>query len=160
MPSEDEWYNAAYYKGGSTNAGYWEYPTSSNTVPGRDMADASGNNANYWLNGYLIGSPYYRTEVGEFQNSDSPYGTFDQGGNVWEWNEAIMYAAYRGMRGGSFSSGGSILRASYRWYSSYPTDRHYSIGFRVSAVVPEPSSIITLAAGLGMLLGLKRRRRA
>ena len=36
-----------------------------------------------------IGSPYYRTNVGEFENSASAYGTFDQGGNVWEWNEAI-----------------------------------------------------------------------
>ena len=25
--------------------------------------------------------------MGEFENSESPYGTFDQGGNVWEWNE-------------------------------------------------------------------------
>ena len=48
MTSEDEWYKAAYYKGGSTNAGYWDYPTSSNTPPGRDMSDASGNNANYY----------------------------------------------------------------------------------------------------------------
>ena len=23
--TEDQWYKAAYYKGGSTNAGYWDY---------------------------------------------------------------------------------------------------------------------------------------
>ena len=33
IPSENEWYKAAYYKGGSTNAGYWTYPTQSNTAP-------------------------------------------------------------------------------------------------------------------------------
>ena len=37
--------------------------------------------------GFTIGEPYCTTEVGEFENSASPYGTFDQGGNVWEWNE-------------------------------------------------------------------------
>ena len=33
IPSENEWYKAAYYKGGGTNAGYWLYPTKSNTAP-------------------------------------------------------------------------------------------------------------------------------
>ena len=108
VTSEDEWYKAAYYKGGSTNAGYWDYPTRSNTAPGQDMADASGNNANY----YTAPAPTpsttgkYTTVVGEFQNSPSPYGTFDQGGNVWEWNEAIIYqdsdCVLRDVRGGSF----------------------------------------------------------
>jgi formylglycine-generating enzyme required for sulfatase activity len=47
----------------------------------------------------VIGSPYYRMNVGEFENSDSPYGTFDQGGNIWEWNEAIFsVGSYRCLR--------------------------------------------------------------
>lgn len=33
IPDENEWYKAAYYKGGSTNAGYWSYATQSNTTP-------------------------------------------------------------------------------------------------------------------------------
>ena len=37
---------------------------------------------------------YYTTVVGEFQNSPSPYGTFDQAGNVWEWNDAL-FPTYR-----------------------------------------------------------------
>ena len=162
VTSEDEWYKAAYYKGGGTNAGYWDYPTSSDTAPGRDMADVSGNNANYKSDTpYPIDSPYYTTVVGEFQNSDSPYGTFDQGGNVWEWNEAIVYTdyAYRGLRGGSFDIYGDdgYLQASFRLYG-YPSNEGYDIGFRVSEVVPEPSSIIALAGGLISLLGIRRRR--
>ena len=84
LPSSNEWYKAAYYKGGSTNAGYWLYPTRADTVPGRDLADLSGNNANMYPSSgaYPIQSPYYTTVVGEFQNSPGPYGTFDQGGNV------------------------------------------------------------------------------
>ena len=31
LPSQDEWYKAAYYKGGGTNSGYWVYPTQSNS---------------------------------------------------------------------------------------------------------------------------------
>jgi len=170
VTSEDEWYKAAYYKGGGTNAGYWLYPTSSDTAPGQDMADASGNNANYYTAPYAlpIDSGKYTTVVGEFQNSDSPYGTFDQGGNVWEWNEAIVYQdanyASRGARGGSFddsSAGGTIgdyyPQASYRNYGP-PTYEDPHVGFRVSEAVPEPSSIIALAGGLISLFGLRRRR--
>ncbi len=158
ITSEDEWYKAAYYKGGSTNAGYWEFPTSSDTAPGRDMADASGNNANYWTgNGaYPIDSGKYTTIAGEFQNSDSPYGTFDQGGNVWEWNEALLYDAYRGLRGGSFIGNGNSLQSSFRGNVN-PLLEDIGIGFRVSAV-PEPSSLIALAGGLVGLLGMRRRR--
>ena len=157
ITSEDEWYKAAYYKGGSTNAGYFDYPTSSDTAPSNVLGSPTdpGNNATYYNNGYTIGSPYWRTEVGAHENSDSPYGTFDQGGNVWEWNEAILYGSYRGLRGGSFYSVGINLHASVRSYG-YPTDELDIIGFRVSEV-PEPATIVMLAlAGVGAL----RRRRA
>ncbi len=158
IPTEDEWYKAGYYKGGSTNAGYWEYPTTSDTAPGQDMADVSGNNANYYTAPYThpINSPYYTTVAGEFQNSDSPYGTFDQGGNVWEWNEAVLYGSYRGLRGGSFAADDndiSGLHASYR--ANYdPTYLSDYFGFRVSAV-PEPGSAGIMLLGI---VGLLRRR--
>ena len=164
ITSEDEWYKAAYYKGGSTSAGYWLYPTSSDTAPGQDMADASGNNANYYTAPYVypIDSGKRTTVAGEFQDSDSPYGTFDQGGNVIEWNDTLISDSFRGLRGGGFLSGyygdGDIeLRASYRVYNIYAGDEHPWLGFRVSAV-PEPSSLIALAGGFGMLLGLRRRK--
>jgi formylglycine-generating enzyme len=163
VASENEWYKAAYYKGGSANAGYWLYPTSSDTAPGRDMTDASGNNANYYNNGNLIGSPYYRTEVGEFQNSDSPFGTFDQGGNVWEYNETIIGGgASRSLRGGSFGGsdyGGVTLQSAYRNYYTIPASEDAGLGFRVSQV-PEPSSFIALAALVTPLLVRGRSRKS
>ena len=145
IPTEDELYKAAYYKGGGTNAGYYDYPTASDTAPGRDMADASGNNANYYTgsDAYPIDSGKYTTLVGEFQNSDSPYGTFDQGGNVWEWNEADILGL-RGLRGGSFSYGSGGLASSGRTYDASPTGEGDCIGFRVASV-PEPSSLVMLA---------------
>ena len=90
-------------------------PTSSDTVLSNDLVDPDpGNNAMFYDSGYTIGSPYYRTEVGAHENSDSPYDTFDQGGNVWEWNEAILYGSYRGLRGGSFDYHDGFLRAASR----------------------------------------------
>ena len=168
LPSENEWYKAAYYKGGSTNAGYWDYPTKSDSTPSNDLTTPDGgNNANFYQSGGTIEGPYYRTEVGEFENSESPYGTFDQGGNVWEWNEAITFssstAATRGVRGGGFNP--SIfylhgdLRASDRDSYVVPSYGVMDIGFRVAEAVPEPSSFLILGSGLLALAGFIRRKR-
>lgn len=154
VTSEDEWYKAAYYNPATSS--YYDYPTSSNAAPGRDMADISGNNANCYGDPIPIDSPYYTTLVGEFQNSDSPYGTFDQGGNVFEWNEAIISGSYRGLRGGSYGLNVYTLLASDRG-SLDPSSEDDSIGFRVSEV-PEPASMGLLA--LGGLALLARRRTA
>ena len=162
LASGTEWRKAAYYKGGGTNAGYWDYPTKSNTAPGRDMADVSGNNANYYGIPHPIDNGKYTTVVGEFQNSPSQYGTFDQGGNLSEWNDAIKHQGYhythRVVRGGSFASSVDALRWDQidgrDWF---PMDKSQLVGFRVAAV-PEPSSLLALAGGLGLILGLRRRK--
>ena len=88
-----------------------------------------------------IDPPYYTTVVGEFQNSASPYGTFDQGGNVWEWNEAIVYVQFegethvrRGVRGGSFGTPCDFddsLHASHRERIGIPSYSSSDEGFRV-----------------------------
>jgi HEAT repeat protein len=46
---------------------------------------------------YTIGPPHYRTEVGAHENSESAYGTFDQGGNVQEFNETAAPSAGRAL---------------------------------------------------------------
>jgi formylglycine-generating enzyme len=155
ITSEDEWYKAAYHKDDGVTGNYFDYPTSSDTFPSNDLISPDpGNNATFYDGGYTIGSPYYRTEVGDHENSDSPYGTFDQGGNVWEWNEAIPCGSCRGLRGGSFDFVDGNLRASYR-DSLNPTYEGYNVGFRVSEV-PEPGTMALLALGA---VGMLRRRR-
>jgi formylglycine-generating enzyme required for sulfatase activity len=153
LTSEDEWYKAAYYN--PVGGAYFQYPTGSNTAPGRDLANASGNNANYWTpsGAYPIDSGIYTTAAGEFQSSDSPYGTVDQGGNVWEWNESILYGTSRGLLGGSFDYNAFALRASGRSCDLPPLE-HRDVGFRLS-VVPEPGT-----AGLVVFVGLALLRRS
>ncbi len=178
IPTEDEWYKAAYYDptdydpdgpgGVDPGAGYWDYPTWSDdpNLPSNDLVEPTdpGNNATFYLygGGWTIGSPYYRTEVGAHENSESPYGTFDQGGNVYEWNEAILPGPHRGLRGGSFDNAGNgaLLHALSRNSSNYPGDVNGLIGFRVASI-PEPGSITLLAtAALGLLACGWRKRRS
>lgn len=146
IPTEDEWYKAAYHKNDGVTGNYFNYPTSNDSRPSNDLVDPDpGNNATFDDSGYTIGSPYYRTEVGEHENSDSPYETFDQGGNVWEWNESIWYGSRRGLRGGSFNrSDNYLVPASYR--HDNPTYEYYYTGFRVSQV-PEPAKPVGDADG-------------
>lgn len=141
LPSEDEWYKAAYYKGGGIAAGYWVYPTQSNSIPSSALIDPDpGNNVTYNTDTDPV---HYRTEVGEHENSESAYGTFDQAGNVWEWNEALVdpaYPAYRGLRGGNWDSTYDDLQGSGRGNYNYPTLENPGSGFRVAAYVPRPAS--------------------
>jgi len=160
VTSEDEWYKAAYYNGGS--GVYYDYPTGSDTAPtseapaGTDMTNGSAN----YLDGAYVDPIYYTTECGAYdaKPSDSPYGTFDQGGNLLELNEAIIYGLYRGVRGGSFTHNDLSLPASLRSYG-YPTDEYHSVGFRVSEV-PEPATMaILMLGGIGVLRRRKCVRR-
>lgn len=152
LPTEDEWYKAAYYDGNYEI--YYDYPTGTDMLPSNDLLNPdSGNNATFYNNDYTLGSPYYRTEVGDHENSDSPYGTFDMGGNVCEWNESIIFGSNRGIRGGAYGTGELDLRSLFR--DADAASDEYSInGFRVASV-PEPGTMLLLGLG-GLLLRNKK----
>jgi sulfatase modifying factor 1 len=159
VTSEDEWHKAAYHKNDGATGNYFEYSTSSDILPSNDLIDPDpGNNATFYESGYTIGSPYWRTEVGAHENSLSPYGTLDQGGNVSEWNESVVQVgrdfAFRGVRGGSFISFDNFYLAAATRDFGNPTSEVSNTGFRLSQV-PEPATIVIL--GLASL-GIMRRR--
>ena len=156
IPTENECYKAAYYKGGSTNAGYWVYPTQSNTAPSNVLSSVGPNNANYYITSYTDPTNYL-TVVGAFAASPGPYGTYDMGGDVFQWNEANYLNSYRGLRGGSVDINGIFLRAAF-WNYCSPPGEYGSVGFRVSEVIPEPLTIVAVLMGLGGLGRYVRRR--
>jgi formylglycine-generating enzyme required for sulfatase activity len=158
IPSENEWYKAAFYKGGGVNAGYWTYETQSDTAPSNVLSATGTNNANIFVPGAGT-SDYYNTltPVGVFAGCSGPYGTFDMGGDLWQWNEATMAVNARGTRGGSWNNGSDFMASSYR--DGYnPAVVGGIIGFRVASV-PEPGSIALLVCGAIAVLALWKRRR-
>jgi formylglycine-generating enzyme required for sulfatase activity len=140
IPSEDEWYKAAYHKNNGVTGNYWGFATSTDNEPSNELIDPDpGNNANYnpdlGPDTHTIGAPYWRTVVGEFENSESPYGTFDQSGNVNEWTEAIVLDNARALRGGDYSDDAARLHASYRCFSTPTSESASTFGFRVAYVM-------------------------
>lgn len=165
VPSEHEWYKAAYYDAGLGD--YYNSPTSSDLAPVTGPPPGAANTANvYGSGGYAVtlstffdNGVDYLTDVGAYALSPSPYGTFDQGGNVWEWNETVPPAtpSQRGLRGGGWDDQQSYVSKSIP-SSADPTDETYDYGFRVASAVPEPGAVLLAATGALVLAAAGRRR--
>jgi len=138
IPSRDEWHKAAYHYNDGPTGNYYGYPTGSDSAPSNQLVDPDpGNHATYW-NYYsnprfTIDAPYYRTEVGAHENSASPYGTFDQAGNVYEWTEKSWGITHRALLGGSAWSGSDEQHARFTLVA-YLTYEAADSGIRVVKV--------------------------
>jgi sulfatase modifying factor 1 len=178
LPTENEWYKAAYYDptsgaGGGDN--YWLYPTQTNDPPNSDNPSAlstpdntnvaniyrDGNFGGTYNNGYAATQSQnfniaqnYLFDVGAYGLTPNHYGTKDQAGGVLEWletNDGIN----RFVRGGGWGNGHEATWSHYRL--AIETSRSDNLtGFRIASAVPEPKSIAMLV-GLALAPLLWRR---
>jgi len=171
LPTENQWYKAAYYVGGSTNAGYWDYATQSDTAPtavtagstGIGLSGSTGNFANHNDGADWNSQNGNVTTVGT-NGGASAYGAFDMSGNVSEWNDLTGAAgSSRGLRGGDWGSDALTLSASGR-AAIASSDESDFYGFRLASpvAVPEPSTWVMGLAGLacGGWQMFRRRKQA
>ncbi len=178
IPNENEFYKAAYYSpnyGGVGVPGYYAYATQSDTAPGNVIGSAA-NQANYAPGGGGFSvtqsgdydyNQNYLTDVGAFSGSRSFYGTFDQSGNVYQWNDLDGLASSgssRGLRGGDWFNIGPFNLSSSGRGTDPPLNKSGAVGFRLAApvAVPEPSTCVMALAGLacGGYVVFRRRKRA
>ena len=103
IPSEDEWFKAAYHKNDGVTGNYYDYPTATDEIPSVATADEFGNISNPGRNivNYANGADWNGldgnlTTVGSAGvGSASAYGTFDQAGNVDEWTDTNVGFTFR-----------------------------------------------------------------
>lgn len=147
VTSENEWYKAAYYQPSSQGGdldNYWLYPTSTNTMnPGL---------ANY-------GTGTDARPVGSY--SANFYGTYDMGGNLYEWNDAIIVGttgSYRGLRGGQYDAAAFYMESNYRYPVGNPGKEHAVLGFRVSQIPTPGGGALMLLTALSSVTSRRRDR--
>jgi formylglycine-generating enzyme len=149
LPSEDEWYKAAFYNPNTSS--YNQYPTGSSQVPNASGPTAAPNSANY---NNAVGNV---TDVGAYTGTTSPYGAYDMGGNVFQWNEATFGILYRGLRGGAFFDQSNSVTSLHR-SDSDPRDEDEGLGFRLASIaVPEPSTGVLAGVACGLMWILRKR---
>jgi formylglycine-generating enzyme required for sulfatase activity len=163
LPSEDEWYKAAYrappYQGFAGR--YSEFPTGTDYTP--DATAGGGNIFQY--NNQAVYNQISSVGPAEITLAGgvSPYGTIAQGGNVWEWIESAWDGSNdsaseaRVIRGGDWDDTADYLKYYVRTYSDPSSGGYYNNGFRVASV-PEPSSGLLVLLGLSAVLRRRRKR--
>ncbi len=87
IPTFNEWFKAAYYKGGGLDAGYWTGPFQVDGEPKGGPPTLDPNTGNAYPRTYDGPAPGKRVPVGSYPNAKSPYGSYDMAGNLGEWTE-------------------------------------------------------------------------
>jgi sulfatase modifying factor 1 len=173
IPSEDEWYKAAFHRNDGATGNYWQYSTKTDLPPFSDNplalnAPDNSHVGNFFhndfvTNGYdggfaLTNSTIYNdgqnylTDVGAYTSTVGPYGTFDQEGNAREWNDSLTFLSglnMRSIRGGGWTTVRDDLKTTTR-AGGFPDLAGSPLGFRV-ANVPEPCSLPLIGMALSFL---------
>ncbi|MGD0786137.1 MAG: SUMF1/EgtB/PvdO family nonheme iron enzyme [Sedimentisphaerales bacterium] len=140
IPTEDEWYKAAYFK--SDASGYSLYANGTDIAPTDVQSNYGHDDDTLW-------------NVGT--GTQEQNGTSDMMGNAWEWNETLFDSSYRILRGGACSHDDNYLNSLHRYDEddNYPYYEDVIVGFRV-AEIPEPATICLL--GIGALSLIRRKK--
>ncbi len=131
LPTGDEWYKAAYHQPaeqGGDFTDFWEFPTRSSDVPFSAPPPGGPQSVNSCCDNGTVA-----TDVGAYVEAYSFYGTYDQGGNVQEWTEEIVFVTNRRLRGGSW-----VYNEAYTGSGDFEFDTadydSEAIGFRVAGL--------------------------
>ena len=148
VPSEDEWYKAAFHhprREGGDSDNYWYYAMATPLDPVAATADEIGDvvvtdpqMANYLSTADWNGQDGNVTSVGSAGgSSESFYGTADQSGNVSEWTEGLFGEGFpnRMVRGGSWESRFPTAVSSAASQATQPQIEVGFLGFRVATIV-------------------------
>ena len=130
LPSENEWYKAAYHQPaeqGGPPTSYWFYPTGSDSEPSATAPPGTAPAANLDL---AVGSV---TTVGAYATTAGFYGTFDMAGNVFEWEDTVLGDSSPVQRGDSWSDNFTNFLQSNSAFVTSPGLELKSLGFRVSS---------------------------
>jgi formylglycine-generating enzyme len=150
MPTEDEWYKAAYF----TGSGYSDYANGLATPPSQGAGGAMYSSNTVWIAG---------------SGAVEQNGTFDLMGNVWEWTESAFDGTLDdqggaalneniALRGGNYFNDSSLFPSSQR-YEGVPTEYWQTFGMRVAAI-PEPGTISLMSLStLSLFITRTVRRR-
>ncbi|MEO8429098.1 MAG: SUMF1/EgtB/PvdO family nonheme iron enzyme [Verrucomicrobiota bacterium] len=147
LPTENEWYKAAYYDPTKGSGGYWMFATRSDEVVS-GLPSGGQNSANFDSVNTADGGT---TDAGAYVNSKSYYGTFDQTGNVWEWLEPDPTAPETSVRrSGSWANAVGRLDKTQTGNGPLNEGATEHQGFRIAGIVAAanpPQVAIRLAAG-------------
>jgi formylglycine-generating enzyme required for sulfatase activity len=127
VPTEAEWYKAAYFSPALNNGsgGYYPYPTGATLTPAM---------ANYYYPPPAVGDT---TPVGSYPYP-TYYNTYDQGGDVFQWTQPTAGNGYTDLRGGAFNSNDPGALHSTEFYTEPLTFTSNNTGFRLAEIGTAP----------------------
>ena len=135
VPTENEWYKAAYYdpeknKAFGGGGGYYSFATRSSAIS-TDIATYARRS-----NIYTQNIPYTGTTlVGTYANYPSYYGTFDQTGNVGEWTDGeilLLGQTQKVERGGWWTNEYENVQSKLGRFGYDPSTRNDYFGIRLA----------------------------
>lgn len=142
LPSDDEWFKAAYYKP-VDDGSYSLYSSGLDTSPIVGTTNGWNYNPAHDLQ--------HMWEAGS--GAQEQNGTYDMMGNAWEWTETAAYETNYVVRGGSSYAPEQYLDSeTHRLISA---QEEVNLGLRIVAI-PEPNTVAIMVLSAVGMVGIRR----